>query len=73
MYCMSTMVKTHLDEVRAVMESAVRGELAEADAVRTIILLQRELINALISHNTHSREAPAGLTEESTLLSKEAA
>jgi len=53
-----------MDEVNAVMAAALKGEIAEADAVRTIIILQREVINALISHNTHSQTGTAGTAKD---------
>lgn len=69
---MNAMLKAHNAEIETLMAQALNGELPESDAVRTIILLQRELINALISSNTHSQDASAGLTEESMRF-KEAA
>lgn len=57
---MNAMINSHNAEIRTLMQQALNGEIAEADAVRTIILLQRELITALISHNTHSQTGTAG-------------
>ena len=54
------------------MLRSLNGELNEADATRTIILLQREFIRRLMSSSSLN-DAPAGLTEESTHQTRNAA
>lgn len=71
--CMKPSIKHHNAEIRAVMQAHLAGELPEAHAVRTIILLQREFIESLISHSSLSNDAPAGLMEESTHQTRNAA
>ena len=54
------------------MQRSLNGEMTEADATRTIILLQREFIRGLM-HLSSLNDAPAGLMEESTHLTRNAA
>lgn len=54
------------------MQRSLNGEMTEADAARTIILLQREFIRGLMDLSS-LKEAPAGLMEESTLQTRNAA
>lgn len=55
------------------MQRTLKGEMAEADAARTIIILQGEMIATLMTLSHLSTEAPAGLMEESTLQFRSAA
>lgn len=54
------------------MQRSLNGEMNEADAARTIILLQREFIRGLMDLSSLN-DAPAGLMEETTHQTKNAA
>lgn len=70
--CMKPSIKTHNAEIRAIMQRSLNGEMNEADAARTIILLQREFIRGLMDLSSLN-DAPAGLMEETTHQTKNAA
>lgn len=63
---MDTLIKAHNEEIRAVMQKALNGELPEVNSTLTIILLQRELIARLsLLISQHTPDASAALMEES--------
>jgi hypothetical protein len=68
---MGNVINQHNEEIRDIMQRALNGEMNEADATRTIILLQRELIAYLL--NAPLTERPAGLMEETSVLLQKAA
>ena len=48
---------THNEEIRAVMQASLNGEISDFDAARTIILLQREFINAMAKEGQEEKVA----------------
>lgn len=55
---MTTMeLNAHNEEIRAIMQASLNGEISDFDAARTIILLQREFINAMAKDGLEERVA----------------
>lgn len=54
---MDEAIKQHEAEIRDIMQRSLNGEMNEADAARTIILLQRELIAELSATEGEEKRA----------------
>jgi hypothetical protein len=54
---MDDVIKQHEAEIRDIMQRSLNGEMNEADAARTIILLQRALIAELAKDGQEERKA----------------
>lgn len=49
----------HNEEIKAIMQASVNGDISDIDAARTIILLQREFINAMAKEGLEEERAAA--------------
>lgn len=49
----------HNEEIRDIMQASLNGEISDFDAARTIILLQREFINAMAKEGQEDEKVAA--------------